>query len=213
VIIETPTGEVNGVNTEFEVNGPYSPGSLVVFWNGVLCDYNEDDPGEGEFSVTHAPCVGCELKAHYLPTPLPAYWRQQLNTQIDSDATGLASLARRVDIDVYQGNSRAIIVTVTDQADELVDLTGCSVSLSVAASLSPTSWRLGSGTTDSLVTILPQEGATIGQVRVNFPSALTASLNPARYLWDLHLDMSESESYCLVCPSLLNVRASLRLSS
>ena len=52
---EIPVGTVDGVNDTFFTSIPYLPGSLALFFNGMLMrpgTYIESDPSTGEFRIT-----------------------------------------------------------------------------------------------------------------------------------------------------------------
>ena len=71
VEIETPVGAIDGTNTTFVISRPYIPGSVRLFWDGLIrLEDNDDgvietDPTTGTVDLREAPIVGDTLKIFY----------------------------------------------------------------------------------------------------------------------------------------------------
>ena len=68
---ETPVGVIDGTNTTFTISRPYVPGSVRLFWDGLIRLENNDDgiietdPTTGIVDLREAPIVGDTLKIFY----------------------------------------------------------------------------------------------------------------------------------------------------
>lgn len=69
-----PTGAIDGINTVFSVGEPYSPGSVAVFYNGLLVriadddGWTESDPSTGEVTLTAPPLALDTVNIFFIDT-------------------------------------------------------------------------------------------------------------------------------------------------
>lgn len=106
------------------------------------------------------------------------------------------SLSNKLDIDFKSGESRTFRVTITDETNTLVDLTGATVKMTVVDNVdTPTTTIAKTGT------ILTQSGDTLGQADIDFIPSDTSGLARGEYFYDIRVLLASGEIHTAVCPS------------
>jgi len=112
-------------------------------------------------------------------------------------------------IRVYRGDALDLRLTVTDDTDQRVNLTGVELELQVKPTLGGADPPTISKAVDSGIALLAQSGATLGQADIAFSSA-DLDITPGRYWLDVVRDPTGARAH-VVPPVEFTVRAAVNL--
>lgn len=110
--------------------------------------------------------------------------------------------------EIIRGTSVTFTVTVTDQNDDALDLTGASAHCWVKTSASAETPVIAksSGNPGEIDILVPE---TDGQLEINFDPVDTQSLDAGTYYYDVLVQLATGERYVVVKPSKFIVEAGI----
>lgn len=114
-------------------------------------------------------------------------------------------------VQMVRGARRQFTITVRDQNNALVDLTGATPYFTVAKKLDATTTEIDlNGTGDpTQCFLLTQAGATLGQYRVILLPADTNSLKSQLYRYDSWVEFSATDRQPVICDEDFDLKGSV----
>ncbi len=114
-------------------------------------------------------------------------------------------------VQIVRGARREFTITVRDQNQALVDLTGATVYFTVAKKLDPTTTEIDLNSVDEPAQcfLLTQSGATLGQYRVILLPSDTNAMKSQLYRYDSWVEFSASDRQPALCDEDFELKGSV----
>lgn len=100
-----------------------------------------------------------------------------------------------------KGASKTYLLTVTDEDNDRVDLSGARVKMTVVDLASAVQFTRDSQIGATEVEILTQAGDTLGQAKIYIVPSNTSGLTTGQYRYDIWVELASGERHPVVCPS------------